>query len=222
MRKYFILLMALFLVIAPIKSKAVTEEHEIVAKISKEDITLYARTIDGLFHDFKLNFKGTIYSRPFWLSSANKYAYAPKMIYEDINKDKRKELLIVLNKGYGSGVIIEEVHVFETEYNHYGEKLVDDPLSIIYKNVKTKLTTEKAEVIVGDKVSTIDTKSIDPAHLFNDISFGNSITYEVIDNHLVAFVGAQITPAMYIGGVKITYEYKDKIYQAKTIEFKPY
>lgn len=39
--------------------------------------------------------------------------------------------------------------------------IVDIPLAIIYKNVKTKLTIEKAEIILGDKVSIINTKSID-------------------------------------------------------------
>ncbi|MFD4818592.1 hypothetical protein [Peribacillus butanolivorans] len=40
------------------------------------------------------------------------------------------------------------------------------------------------------------------------------------DNHLVASVGGQITPAMFIGTIEISYEFKDKMYQAKKIEFK--
>jgi len=222
MKRYVILIIAFLLIIAPIKSGAEIKGYEVVAKLSKQEITLYAKTRDGLYRDFKLDFKGTIYSYPFWTSTADKYTHSPKIVYEDINKDKQKELIIILNKGYGSGVLIEEVHVFNTEYNRFGEELVDNPLAIIYKNLKTKLTTEKAEVIVGNKVSIVDTKAIEPSHLFEVISFGSIIDYEVINNHLMVRVGGQITPAMFVGDIIIVYEYRDKMYQVKTIEFIPH
>ncbi len=214
--------MVILFVGSPIKSGAVTTDPEIVAKINNEDITLYAKTRDGWYQDFKLDFKGTIYSTFYWMSTATKYTYAPKMIYEDINKDKRKELIIILNKGHGSGLNIEEVHVFNTDYNYFGEELVDNPLAIVYKNVKTKLTTEKAEVIVGDKISVVKIKAIEPSHLNEDIGFGSIIDYEVINKQLMASVGAQITPAGFIGDIIIGYEFRNKMYQAKTIEFLPH
>lgn len=222
MRRYIILMIILLLVIAPTKSMAITGDYEIVAQIKEEDITLYAKTRNGLFHDFKLNFKGTTYSRPFWISSANKYTYAPKIIYADINNDNRKELIITLNKGYGSGLLIEEVYVFDTEYTRFGEELVDNPLAITYKKAKTKLTTEKAEVIIGENTYNVDTKSIEPSHLFEDIAFGSIVDYEVINKQLMVRVSGQITPAMFVGDVIIVYEYRDKIYQAKSIEFIPH
>lgn len=129
-----------------------------------------------------------------------------------------KELTITLTKGYGSGVRDEEVYVYRYT-NGLIEVLVDNPLAIIYKNVKTKLTTEKAEIIVGDKVSIVDTKSIEPSHLFEEIGFGSIIDYEVINNNLMVRVSGQITPAMFIGDIIIVYEYHNKMYQEKTIDF---
>lgn len=35
----------------------------------------------------------------------------------------------------------------------------------------------------------------------------------------MAKVSGQITPAMFIGDIIFTYEYRDKMYQAKAIEF---
>lgn len=223
MKRYIIFIMAFLLVIAPNKAGAVIEGYDIVGRSSKENITLYAKEMNGLYYNFKLDFKGRSYSRPFWTSVANKPTYAPKIIYEDINRDEKKELIIILNKGYGTGVVLEDVYVFDTD-NQFGEVLIDNPIAIIYKNVKTKLLTEKAEVNVGDKVYTVDITPLEikPTNLFNHISFGSTTRYEVEDNQLIVRVGGQISPASFVGEIVIVYEYHDKMYQAKSIEFKPY
>jgi hypothetical protein len=54
---------------------------------------------------------------------------------------------------------------------------------------------------------------------FEDIGFGSIIDYEVINKNLMVRVSGQITPAMFVGDIIITYEYRDKMYQAKAIEF---
>ena len=104
------------------------------------------------------------------------------------------------------------------------EVLVDDPIAILLKNVKTELTPNKANVSIGDKKYTIDIKplGIQSENLFGDIYFGNIIDFEIKDNQLIAKIGGQISPAGgYIGDIQITYIFKDKMYQAKSIEFKP-
>lgn len=51
---------------------------------------------------------------------------------------------------------------------------------------------------------------------------GNIINFEIKDNQLIPKIGGQISPAGgYIGDIQITYIFKDKMYQAKSIEFKP-
>ncbi|MBK5502527.1 MULTISPECIES: hypothetical protein [Peribacillus] len=50
--------------------------------------------------------------------------------------------------------------------------------------------------------------------MFNDVAFGSIVKFDVVDNHLVASVGGQITPAMFIGTIEISYEFQDKMYQA--------
>ncbi|MFJ7681206.1 hypothetical protein [Peribacillus butanolivorans] len=75
---------------------------------------------------------------------------------------------------------------------------------------------------IGDKKTVINIEKfqIPPDHLFNDVAFGSIVKFDVVDNHLVASVGGQITPAMFIGTIEISYKFKDKMYQAKKIEFK--
>ncbi|MBU7592850.1 hypothetical protein [Metabacillus halosaccharovorans] len=224
MKTYIGLKLAFLLMIHPIIAGAEIEGYEIVSRNDKENMTLYAKKMNGLFRDFKINFKGGLYSRPFWLSETSP-TYAPQIIYEDINKDQNKELIIILTKGYGTDVLWEDVYVFDTLNNrlNVNEVIVDNPLAIIHKNVKTKLTAKKAEVIVGDKKCTVDITPLEIKleNLFDDIGFGSIIDYEVRDNQLIVSVAGQISPASFVGNIVIVYEYRDKMYQAKLIEFQP-
>ena len=220
MKRFTMMLILVILLIIPQQAKAQSEDYVLVSSLDKENIILYAKKVGSMYKDFRIYFKGETYFRPFWMNVDNP-TYAPKIFYEDINEDSKKELIITLNKGYGTGVLDEEVYVYRYT-NGLIDELVDNPIAIIYKNVKTKLTTEKAEVIIGDKVTTVDTKMIEPSHLFEDIGFGGIIDYEVINKRLMVRVSGQITPAMFIGDIIITYERRDKMYQAKRIEFIPH
>ncbi|MDH5164448.1 hypothetical protein [Heyndrickxia oleronia] len=224
MKIYFGLILVVLFLILPIIVRAETEGYDIVSKNNKENITLYAKKMKGLFRDFKIDFKGEIYSRPFWISAINP-TYAPQIIYKDINKDQEKELIIILTKGYGTGVLWQDVYVFNTMDNRLdvNEVIVDNPLAIIHKKVKTKLTVQKAEINVNDKKCIVDITAlkIKPENLFNDIGFGSIIDYEVRDNQLIVSIAGQISPASFIGSVVIVYEYRDKMYQAKSVEFQP-
>ncbi|MBT2656710.1 hypothetical protein J7E81_15935 [Bacillus sp. ISL-18] len=221
MKRYVIFVMAFLLVIAPNNVRAVIPKYTVIAKSDKDNITIYARKMDGLYHDFKIDFKGETYFRPFWMNDTNP-TYAPQIYYEDINKDEKKELVIILTKGYGTGLLDEEVYVYRYT-NGLIDVLVDNPLAIINKKVKTKLTTEKAEIRVGNKVHKVDITplEIQPSNLFDDIAFVGIIKYEVKENQLIVRVSGQISPAGFIGDIVIVYEYRDKMFQAKSIEFQP-
>jgi len=219
MKKTIIFIIAVLLVVTFNQTRAEIKGYSVIAKSEKDDITIFAKEWEGLYRDFKIDFKGYTYSRPYWMNATNP-TYAPEIIYEDINKDKKKELIIVLTKGYGTGALDQEVYVYQTT-NGLSEVLVDHPMEIIYTNIKTKLTTKEAEVRIGDKVYEVDLSSFDvrPIILNKDVGFGSSINYEVINNQLTATISAQISPAGFIGEIVIVYEYRDEMYQAKSIEF---
>jgi hypothetical protein len=214
--------MAFLFVIAPNKAGATIKGYDIVAKSSKENISLYAEKMDGLYQDFKIHFKGELYSRPFWMNVTNP-SYAPQIYYEDINKDEKKELIIILNKGYGTGARDEEVYVYRYDGGLIGV-LVDNPLAIIAKNVRTTLTPKEAIVTIKDKHHRVDIGSVNikPENVFDEVGFGSIVKYAVENNQLVARIAGQVSPPHYIGEIVIVYEYRDKMYQAKSIEFQPY
>jgi hypothetical protein len=223
MKLYIRLIVGFLLIINPIIAGAEFEGYEIVSRNEKESITLYGKKMDGLFRSFKIDFKGGIYTRPFWNSETSP-TYAPQIFYNDINNDKREELVITLTIGHGTGVLWEEVYVYDTFDNRLYDEIVDHPLTIIKKNVKTKLSTEKAEIIMDDKKWTVDLTpyNIKPENIFDDIGFGSIIDYEVINNHLMVRVSGQVSPAMFVGDLIISYEYRQNMYQAKTIDFIPH
>lgn len=231
MKKILILFISVSLFAVLTKAEAIMNEYDEIATLNNEAITIYAKKINGLYGDFKIDFQGGILSRPYWLNTTNP-AWPPEIIYKDINRDGKKELIIILTKGTGTGIIEREVHVFQIPQQSFDktstlvpvEVLIDDPMSILTKNVKTKLTHNKAIISINDKYCEINIKpfGIETKHLFSDINFGNIIDFEIKENQLIAKIGGQISPAGgYIGDIHISYVFKDKMYQAKSIEFKP-
>lgn len=204
------------------------ESKKVILKSKEANVILYAIDLDrknGMYRDFEMKIDGGTRYFPYMVNVTNP-SYAPRILYNDLNQDKKKDLTIVLTKGYGTEALDSEVHVLNKTQTNIGEiyeeVLVDNPMAIILKNVKTKLTQHEAVVSIGDKKTVINIEKfqIPPDHLFNDVAFGSIVKFDVVDNHLVASVGGQITPAMFIGTIEISYEFKDKMYQAKKIEFK--
>lgn len=220
MKRFIISIIAILFVIAPVTAGATIPGYTVIANSDKDNITIYAKKMDGLYYAFKIDFKGRVFSRPYWMNATNP-SYAPKIYYEDINTDEKKELIIILTKGYGTGALDQEVNVFHIENNRFGEVLVDHPMGIVNKNIKASLTPIKAEITIGKKHYVINVKGLKllPEILFDEINFGSIIKYEVKNNKLIAILHPQFSPGAFVGSIIITYEYRDKMYQAKSIEF---
>lgn len=90
-------------------------DFEEIAKIEEIDFTLSAKRINGTYKDFKFDFKDWWTKYPKWEASTSP-AYAPQVIFEDINNDKNNELIIILTTGHGTGINEQEVHVFDVVY----------------------------------------------------------------------------------------------------------
>jgi hypothetical protein len=231
MKKVLMFFIAISLFTDLTKAKAMINEYDEIAKSDKADVTLYAKKMNGVYTDFKIDFQGAVLTRPYWMNTTSP-TWSPQIMYEDINKDEKNELIIILTKGTGTGILEREVHVFHIQNKRIGkelfevpiEVLVDDPIAIVLRNVKTELLPNKAIINIGNKKYAIDTKplKIDTEHLFPDIYFGNIINFEIINHQLIAKIVGQISPVGgSIGDIQVTYMFKDKMYQAKSIEFKP-
>jgi hypothetical protein len=152
----------------------------------------------------------------FWMNVSNP-TYAPEIHYGDINGDKKKELIIILTKGYGTGVLEQEVAVFLVKGQQLREVLVDNPMAIVNKNIKSSLTKNKAVITIGQKSYQIDVKKLNL--LPDTINFGSIIKYEVRDHKLNAVLYPQLSPSAFSGSIIIEYEYRDHMYQDRSIYF---
>ncbi len=199
------------------KELVVKEDYQVVASSDKEGITIYAKEKDDLYYDFKINHNNSSFNEPFWMNVTNP-SWAPQIIVEDINGDGAKELIIILTHGYGTGALIQEAHVYHMDNIFYTEVLVDNPMAIVFKNVKATLLPNEAKINIADKQVTVGL-DVEPEYLNNEVGFGGIISYNVENNQLIAKIGAQVSPTSFIGDVVIKYEYRDKMYQAKSVEF---
>lgn len=232
-----ILLCVILLMEIPLDTKAFNNENDKITSTQNEteekavgnlpeaNVTLYAIEREGYLGNFQLEANGVIQHFPYWINVSNP-AYWPQLFYNDINQDGKKELVVILTREYGTGLINQDIHVLHENKtnlgNVYKEVLVDNPISILLKNVKTKLTKSEAIINIGNEKTDIkiDQFGINPKQLFSDIVTENLVRYEVLDNELTAIIGAQISPVGgYIGSFHITYEYKNGMYEVKRIEF---
>lgn len=69
MKSYIELLLTVLLLINPIIAIAGIEGYQIVGMNEKENITLYAKNMNRLFREFKIDFKDTIYQDLFGLET---------------------------------------------------------------------------------------------------------------------------------------------------------
>lgn len=192
----------------------------VVASSTEAKAMLYAIEKADMLAQFKLEADGATRTFPNWKNSSNP-TFAPQLIFNDINNDGNKELVIILTTGHGTGLSEEDVHVLQKKDGWFEEVSVDNPLALVLKHVRTTLSPQEAVVTTGDKETVVDIQKLEiaPENLFNNVYFGSIVNYEVADNRLVARVAGQVAPASFIGETVITYEWKNNMYQAQQIQF---
>ena len=148
------------------------------------------------------------------------------IFYDDINNDDKKDLILSLNLGHGTGVSENVVHVFHEVKENLVEIPVEDPVKIAEKNIQTKIVNNKGSFKVGTVTTTIDFSSWDKEsqkHLFKDkATFGSVIDWETKHGVLKANVAAWVTIAGSVGNAEITYKFKNGKYVADKVEFVPW
>jgi hypothetical protein len=65
MKRFIISIIAILFVIAPNKAGAIIPAYTVIAKSDKDNITIYAKKMDGLYYDFKIDFKGAGFFKTF-------------------------------------------------------------------------------------------------------------------------------------------------------------
>ncbi|MDC3416238.1 hypothetical protein [Aquibacillus salsiterrae] len=88
--------------------------------------------------------------------NVNNPTYYPELSFSDINRDENEEIIVILTTGSGSGVLIQEVHVFHRDGGGQIKEIrVEDPVTIAKKNVATELTKSEAVITVEEVVQKV-------------------------------------------------------------------
>ncbi len=177
------------------------------------------KEIDGMYDGFILEVKDN--RKYFNWENVSNPTYAPRILFDDINRDGQKELIIILVTGTGTGVHIEDIHVINPDT--FAAIEVEAPGDIVEKYIDSKIESNGDKVaihiVIGDEKTTIYQEKDYAAVWFDNAIFSSSFRYEVIDNKLMLRLPAQVSPAGFIGEIEVTYEYLDGKYAVNTIQY---
>lgn len=205
------------------------EDYTLLASLPESKIYLYAmdwkeedKKQSGVYRDILLDLNGKQRYFP-WRVDTNP-TFKPQLILSDINADGIKELIVIITTDTGTGILIQEVHVFDVDT--YNDIRVMDPIEAVYQNVKTKMTNKNGliSIIINIKGKTFTTtaKESSAESWLNDVSFGSHIEYEVVDNKLIARVGAQVSFSLTVGELVMEYAFKNKRMEVTDINYKEF
>lgn len=192
-------------------------EENILTSLEKEDISLYYKVKENNFYNgMYLTHKDTVGFYE-WNCREDEL-FLPELI--SIPKDQHVAVNLV--KEHGSGLHICEIHVINLE--DMKEILIELPESILEERLKGRINAEEGKVYFDyDNIKIqIDLGDMEAAsNYFSEIAFGGLYNYYTENDVLYCEMGLQISPAIFIGNMKIGYQYKDNKYKVVFLDFLP-
>ncbi|WP_102349222.1 hypothetical protein [Bacillus sp. Marseille-P3661] len=161
-----------------------------------------------------------LYHFPDWYNDK----FTPDLIYEDINDDTFKDIIVVLIAGSGSGVSMKEVHVLNQMHNpnrNYEEVPVEPINAAVKRLIKMERHGDQVTILTKKKKYVVDIAKFNylPDTYFTSPSVGSVEDYWTEKGTLYGSTTVFITPAGQIGRLRIEYDWDGTKYIAKTITF---
>ncbi|MNO97542.1 hypothetical protein D3C76_892530 [compost metagenome] len=176
-----------------------------LAKADGITITANKEVDNGMFNEITVQFEN--YSKTFSWGNVTNETYYPIVKVADVDTDGKEEIIIILTKGYGTGLHEQEIHVLNIE--GLTEMMVDDPIKSIKEKVSSKILKEngKVKVIVNFNNKEIEKtyNETDAGSWNEEVGFGSIVEYDVSDNQITATVPGSVSPAEF--AVTATVEY---------------
>lgn len=145
-----------------------------------------------------------------WNTSSNP-AYYPVAEVGDFYTGNKDELVVILTKGHGTGVLRQEIHVLNVE--DLSEIPVDSPEEAIKREVKSKLTKRDQIVTVeletkGAIITKEYTKS-EAGSWSEGVGFGDIVRFEIIRGKITANLPGAVSPGPLIVATAVVSYGKD-------------
>jgi hypothetical protein len=210
--------------IMPGLGSATNENQILIADIPEADVRLYANRQsikDDLYREFTLCF-GMAETQFTWEHTTNK-TWEPVLLLEDLTSDSKKDLVVKLVQGTGSGVHEENVHILDADT--LDEFEIQSIENILETNVKMETYENSYEIQIDDLTYVIDKTALDSSeqHLFSELGFQSPFyKFEVKDNKLIATALLPVSPTEFGGEFSIEYTYKNHEFIMASIMFNKY
>lgn len=183
----------------------------VISYLEDRKTYLSARKLaNGMFSDMTLSINGR--TKSFSWETCGETAFLPELDYADVDGDGQDELIIILCKGEGTGVLKEEIHVLNPE--DFSEIKVQDPLSALEDRVISIIDESGVKITVdGKRVLTLLQKDAvalagKSVNWFQTLETGSIVDYSMEGSQITVEIGAQISPASFLGTYHLTYQYK--------------
>lgn len=197
------------------------QAEELIAESEDKKIVVSGdKGQSGIYEHLKL--KTPVFSRSIPGYNVVNPNYLPFIETADMNGDGVKEIVILLTTGYGTGVYESNVLIYASQT---GDAIpVEDAHTIFLKKFNGKFTDKGAEMDIDGEHYSIPLAKFqsDPEHLSERPGIGSIMQYDLEGGILTATTAVQISPAEFIGDLKITYSFKNGLLQGGDPEFTLY
>jgi hypothetical protein len=160
--------------------------------------------------------------------------YDPDLQKQDMNRDGRGDIIIVLNNDVaGPGNPLKDVHIINTVFYpykgsyvlKYEEAQIEPIKAVITRLTKIEKHGDIVTLLVGEKRYNIDLVPYDFKNPRDPYIVPDLVEYTIEDGTLVANISANVVRdnsvlGGFLGNIKIEYEWDGKRYTANKITFK--
>lgn len=174
----------------------------LIAKNTKEKIYLYYdKKSDDMYKGFYLK-SGSKVKHFDWESLSSSDANTSVSVVND------NYIAVVCTTGTGSGLYVENLYVLNKDTLKV--LTVENPLDVIKDKVISKIDAPNITIKIDNNTWSSTYPDIETSHFFETVSYGSIIKYDIQNTYFTVTVPTQVTPALFIGEVKLTYGWESE------------
>lgn len=198
-----------------------TSEQILVVGDEEDDIFLYAtpNPDEDLYTDFQVKIGQEVVKTHGWEVSMREER-KPELYVMDLNKDGKKEVVVIITLGTGTWIVQKEAHILQLVDTPIGkayeEMEIDDPVHTILRDFKIT-ATDKTIQVKGRGHSLKAHNPCGETYFHHRFPLSQSVNWKVEGDTLEARVGLTITNNCVPASFFLKYNQKGEIYVAEQV-----
>lgn len=199
----------------------------LTAAENNSKVKLYAALKNGdTYEGFILEVEGRKHT--FSWKAPRDLSHPPELYYADIDKDGKREAVVILTLGTGTGIVAQEIHAVKPE--QWKEIAVPEAYEAAEALVSSSISTAKEDMLVtiqlkGASPSTVTLRlpgRAEEVELGTQAGIGAVTYYRVEDDKLIAETSVSIGFAEGIGRLKLVYKPAGEGMGPESVTFLPF